>query len=99
MKSQLSKAPIAVAVNASKSAFSNYKAGTVVRAADCSGGTKNHAVVIDGWGHDSNSGLDYWLVRNSWGTTYGDKGYAKLQIVDGSGTCLINEDVSWATVM
>ena len=30
-------------------------------------------VKIIGFGHDEESGLDYWLVNNSWGTEWGDK--------------------------
>ena len=26
----------------------------------------NHAIVIVGWGHDNQSGKDYWIIRNSW---------------------------------
>lgn len=39
----------------------------------------NHEVTIVGWGHDSKSGLDYWLVKNSWHTSFGENGYSKIK--------------------
>ena len=48
----------------------------------------NHAVVIVGRGFDAASKRDYWLVRNSWGTGWGEKGYIKIAITKiGFGTC------------
>ena len=41
--------------------------------------TINHAVLIVGCGHDDASDLDYWIVKNSWSTTWGDQGYFKLK--------------------
>jgi C1A family cysteine protease len=34
----------------------------------------NHSVVILGWGTDPVTGMKYWIVRNSYGPTWGDKG-------------------------
>ena len=47
-----------------------------------------HAIVIMGWGEEK--GKKYWLVRNSWGTDWGNKGYFK--ILRGVNHCEIEEN-------
>ena len=37
----------------------------------------NHVVVLVGYGSDEALG-DFWLIRNSWGTGYGENGYIRL---------------------
>jgi len=56
----------------------------------------DHAVTAVGFGTDVASGLDYFLVRNSWGASWGDQGYIKIgqSKTGGSpGYCGINEAV------
>lgn len=62
--------PIAISVSAS---WRDYESG--VFDSDC-GTTIDHAVVAVGYG--SEGGKDYWLVRNSWGSSWGDGGYIKI---------------------
>ncbi len=38
----------------------------------------DHAVLLTGYGSDSRSGKKFWNVRNSWGGTWGEKGYIRL---------------------
>lgn len=49
-----------------------------------------HAVVLMGWGEDK-KGKKYWIVRNSWGNDWGDKGHFK--ILRGENHCEIEENV------
>jgi cathepsin L len=85
MKAALAVQPLAVSIEADKYAFQAYQSG-VLDSTKC-GTSLDHAVLTVGWGTDTASGLDYWLVKNSWNTTWGDQGYIKLAIVDGKGIC------------
>jgi len=59
--------------------FRFYKNG-VYDSTVCKDGPQdvNHAVVAVGWGTDEDTGKDYYLVRNSWGTGFGIDGYFKI---------------------
>ena len=50
------------------------------------GNSLDHAVLAVGY-DTAADGTEYYLVKNSWGTTWGDNGYVKMQIVEGDGTC------------
>lgn len=52
----------------------------------CGNNNPNHAVLLVGYG--TLNGVDYWLLKNSWGSTWGDQGYFKLK--RGSKLCKIN---------
>lgn len=54
----------------------------------------DHAVGLVGYGKDDKSGKDYWNIRNSWGTGWGEKGYYRL--VRGKGACGMNTVVTTA---
>merc|ERR1711957_294392 len=66
---------VAISIAAGGSAFQFYSSGVL---SNCNDFVMDHAVQLVGYGTDSASGKDYWLVRNSWGN-WGEKGYLRLQ--------------------
>lgn len=46
----------------------------------------NHAVSLVGWGRDETKG-DYWILRNSWGTDWGESGYMKIAVTSARVAC------------
>lgn len=60
----------------------------------CAGNFPNHAVVTIGYGTES--GSDYWLLKNSWGTSWGESGYFRLH--RNYSVCAILLDASYPVV-
>jgi len=82
MKAVGTVGPISVAIDASKPTFHFYKKG-IYHDKECSSERLDHGVLAVGYGTktppgDDGKHRDFWLVKNSWGTTWGDKGYIKM---------------------
>jgi cathepsin B len=67
----------------------SYKSGVYQHV---SGGVEGgHAIKVLGWGTES--GVDYWLCANSWGTGWGESGFFRIK----QGDCDINDQIYTCT--
>ena len=85
IKSSLKHGPISIALDASPFAFRFYKNG-VIDLQNTNYSQINHAVLLTGYNNDANG--TYWIIQNSWGETWGDKGYAKIRVKNGDGVLM-----------
>ena len=83
LKAALNKGPVSVAIEADKAVFQQYTGG-IISGSDC-GTSLDHGVLAVGYG--SENGQEYFIVKNSWGSNWGDNGYVKLAIENGAGVC------------
>jgi len=75
-----------VSIEADQYSFQAYQDG-IYDDQGC-GTTLDHAVLLVGWGEDAASGKQYYIMKNSWGTTWGDNGYMKMAITgNDAGIC------------
>ncbi|KAG9401029.1 hypothetical protein AC1031_009782 [Aphanomyces cochlioides] len=88
--SALQNGPVSVAIDASSAGFRHYGSG-IYDATDCKsdGSTVDHAVNVVGYG-ETDDGQAYWIIRNSWGSMWGERGYMRMArgtIKSASGPC------------
>nr|GLL30382.1 ervatamin-B-like [Ipomoea trifida] len=90
--SAVKEQPVSAGIIIDGQLFRQYAGGifTGYGGGDCGSGG-SHAVTIIGYG-TSDDGEDYWLVKNSWGTDWGENGYMKMaRGISADGVCAVNK--------
>jgi len=96
LKQAVAQLPVSVAIQANTFQFQFYRDGIFTgHCGDPSSYELDHGVLVVGYGTED--GKDYWIVKNSWGTIWGDKGYIRLarNVEEKQGKCGIAMQASF----
>ena len=97
LKGAVAQQPVAVAISADTKLFQSYSSG-VITSSSCYT-SLDHGVLVVGYGTEN--GQDYWLVKNSWSSSWGENGYVKIARSSSNndpGICGIAMDPSFPSV-
>lgn len=97
LKAAVAQQPVSIAIEADSRYFQSYSSG-VLTSSDC-GTNLDHGVLVVGYGEEN--GQPYWLVKNSWSSSWGDDGYVKIARSDSrddKGICGISMQPSFINV-
>ncbi|KAL5989529.1 hypothetical protein ACLOJK_010421 [Asimina triloba] len=94
LKAAAANQPISVAIDAAGMEFQFYASG--IFDGPC-GMQSNHAVTVVGYGREKES--EFWIVKNSWGTTWGEHGYIRMKrnVAEKEGLCGIAMNAFYPT--
>ncbi|XBH77687.1 hypothetical protein VPH35_104123 [Triticum aestivum] len=87
--------PVSVAVDGGDNLFRFYKGG--VLSGDC-GTELDHGIAVVGYGV-AGDGTKYWVMKNSWGTSWGENGFIRMErdVPDEQGLCGLAMQPSYPT--
>jgi KDEL-tailed cysteine endopeptidase len=99
MMTILSQQPVSIAIEADQKAFQLYKSGIF---SETCGTNLDHGVLLVGYGTTGLDSGDYYIMKNSWGVSWGESGYMRLgrglQYNNGSGQCGLLMEGSYPTL-
>ena len=93
----VAKQPVVIAIEADTRYFQSYSGG-ILDSTEC-GTNLDHAVSLIGY--DSQNGVDYWIVRNSWSSSWGEDGYVRIKKTSSTndiGVCGVAAEPSFLSV-
>jgi hypothetical protein len=95
LRKAVANQPVSVAVDGGDSHFRFYKGGVLSGAC---GTELDHGIAAVGYGVASD-GTKYWVMKNSWGTSWGEAGYIRMErdIADEEGLCGLAMQPSYPT--
>lgn len=96
MQAAVNLGPLTVGIDASSTVFKHYSKGVFDHAVRC-GTSLNHAVTVVGYSAVE-AETPYWIVRNSWGDSWGEEGYIRIAIQNGDGVCGINLEPAYPNI-
>ncbi|GJP54428.1 hypothetical protein CLOM_g13513, partial [Closterium sp. NIES-68] len=88
--------PVVVHIEASAASFAQYDGSFKYQDPGCYTGRLNHVVLVIGYfvlrndGSQNRIAPPFWIIRNSWGVEWGDRGHMHMDIQGGDGVCGIN---------
>jgi len=93
LEAAVAQQPVSVAIEADQAVFQHYTSGVLTN--DACGSNLDHGVLAVGYGEDN--GQKYWKVKNSWGTTFGEDGFIRIEkgAAESGGECGIRKMASF----
>lgn len=89
------RGPVSVSIDATPSDFYYYGGGIFDNKA-CTGYDLDHSVLAVGYGRDATSGKDYWIVKNSWSSYWGEEGFVRI-VIDNDNICGVATTPNYVT--
>ena len=86
--------PVSIFIQANQKAIKQYGSGVFT---GLCGQRLDHGVLVVGYGTDADSGLDYWNIKNSWGSAWGEEGYIRIEKSDAD-RCGVLDAPSYPTL-
>lgn len=96
LEAAVAQQPVAVAIEADQSVYQHYTGGVLTD--DACGSKLDHGVLVVGYGVDD--GKKYWKVKNSWGSSWGEQGFIRIEKGSAAkgGECGIRKMAAFPTV-